>query len=100
MCQVAVTADSSAISIGLALTFKELAINSLISFELIMKDEEVPLHNKRILKNLFIDQINFSPNVHPIINFGLYCNTSAKWTDWIVSLSARFAMVRDNFRMQ
>jgi len=35
-----------------------------------VKDEEVPLHNNSTRRGLFIDQINFSITVHPIINFG------------------------------
>ncbi len=32
---------------------------------------------------------------YPIINFGRYCSASAKCVNWIFSLPAKSAMVRD-----
>jgi hypothetical protein len=58
-----------------------------------------PLHENTAFVT---DQLLESPrHLHyPIINFGRYCNASAKCTDWIASLPARSAMVRDNFKMR
>ena len=38
--------------------------------------------------------------LQPTINFGRYCNASARCTDWISSLPAKSAMVRESFRMR
>ncbi len=38
-------------------------------------------------------------DVNHIMIFGRYCNASAKCTDWISSLPAKSAIVRDNFKM-
>ena len=38
--------------------------------------------------------------LQPTINFGRYCNASARCTDCISSLPAKSAMVRESFRMR
>ena len=46
---------------------------------------------------LHLSQISAS---YPIIILGLYCNASARCADWISSLPAKSAMVRESFKIR
>ena len=48
---------------------------------------------------MIFHELHIHHHIEPCINFGLYCNASARCADWTSSIPVRSAIIRASFRM-